>query len=88
MSKTVIVTFTRVYKRVVEREVSEELVKDMTDEQIHTFLIEEWVEVDDNDNGLFEDVELELIQHEESEHADTDRFDIYQDDVNVYGGHL
>lgn len=88
MKKQVIVTLTKVYKREVEREVSAELIEGMTDEEIQTFLMEEWDEVDLDDDGLFEMVELKEIPFEESAYVDTDRFDIYDGDEQVYGGHL
>jgi hypothetical protein len=88
MKKQVIVTLTKVYKREVEREVSAELIEGMTDEEIQTFLMEEWDEVDLDDDGLFEMVELIEIPFEESAYVDTDRFDIYDGDEQVYGGHL
>ena len=88
MKKQVIVTLTKVYKREVEREVSAELIEGMTDEEIQTFLIEEWDEDDLDDDGLFENVELKEIPFEESAYADTDRFDIYEDGKCTYGGHL
>ena len=92
MKKQVIVTLTKVYKREVEREVSAELIEGMTDEEIQTFLIEEWDEVDLDDDGSkwknFEYVELEEISSVVSPYVDTDRFDIYEDGKQVYGGHL
>jgi hypothetical protein len=73
-------------KQVIE--VSAELIEGMTDEEIQTFLMEEWDEVDLDDDGLFEMVELIEIPFEESAYVDTDRFDIYDGDEQVYGGHL
>lgn len=88
MKKQVIVTLTKVYKREVEREVSAELIEGMTDEEIQTFLMEEWDEVDLDDEGVFENVELIEIPFEESPYVYTDRYDIYEDGKQVYGGHL
>ncbi len=88
MKKQVIVTLTKVYKREVEREVSAELIEGMNDEEIQTFLMEEWDEVCLDDEGVFENVELKEIPFEESAYVDTDRFDIYENGKCTYGGHL
>lgn len=88
--KTAIVTFTKVYKREVEREVPQELIKGKTLEEIADFLIEGGHGIDTDDDGLFDMVEYEEIPFDEYSliDADTDRYDISVNNKIVYGGHL
>ena len=84
-----IVTLTRVFKKEVEIEIPKDLLKGMNEEQIHTFLMEEYVFEDED--KLFESAELVQIDFEEDSlnEADTDRFDIEDDNgKKIYGGHL
>jgi|TARA_R110000772_G_scaffold57163_1_gene129666 hypothetical protein len=88
MKKKVTVTLTRVYMKEVEIEINNDLIKGMTDEEIATFLMEEYSFEEEDE--LFDKAELEMVSHDEDSLAtvDTDRFDIYEDDKQVYGGHL
>ena len=90
MSKTVILTFTKVYKREVERELPQELIKGKTLGEIEDLLLEGRHGIDTNDNGLFDMVEYEEIPFDEYSlmDADTDRYDIWIGDKKVHGGHL
>lgn len=87
---TVILTFTKVYKREVEREVPQELIKDKTLNEIQDLLLEGKHGIDTDDEGLFDMVEYEEIPFDEYslKDADTDRYDVWIDDKKVYGGHL
>ena len=83
------VTLTRVFKKEVVIEVNKELLKGMDEEQIHTFLMKEYDYKDED--KLFENAELVQIGFNENSlnEADTDRFDIENDNgENIYGGHL
>lgn len=88
--KTAIVKFTRVYKREVEREIPQKLIKGKTEEEIADFLMKGGHEIDTWDDGLFDMVEYEEIEFNEDslEDADTDRYDIYENGKIIYGGHL
>ncbi len=88
--KTAIVTFTKVYKREVEREVPQELLEGKTNEEIADFLIKGGHGIDTDDEGLFDMVEYEEIPFDEYAlmDADTDRYDIWDGNKKVYGGHL
>lgn len=88
MKKEIIVTLTRVFKKEVEITIPTELVKGMTDEEIQVFLSEEYDYPTEED--YFDSAELEHILHREDDlaDADTDRFDIYENGRNTYGGHL
>ena len=83
------VTLTRVFKKEVTIEISKDLLKGMNEEQIQTFLMEEY-EREDEDK-LFENAELVQIDFDEYSlnEADTDRFDIEDDNgTHIYGGHI
>ena len=84
-----IVTLTRVFKKEVTIEINKDLLKGMNEEQIQTFLMEEY-EREDEDK-LFENAELVQIDFDEDSlnEADTDRFDIEDDNgIHIYGGHI
>ena len=83
------VTLTRVFKKEVTIGISKDLLKSMNEEQIQTFLMEEYKY--EEEDKLFENAELVQIDFDEDSlnEADTDRFDIEDDDGNnIYGGHL
>jgi len=83
------VSLTKVYKKEIQIVVDQDLLKGMNEEQIQTFLMEEY-EYEDEDK-LFENAELVQIGFRQNSlnEADTDRFDIEDDNGNnVYGGHL
>jgi hypothetical protein len=86
MKKEIIVTLTRVFKKEVEITIPTELVKGMTDEEIQYYLQDEH----DYDyiEEQFEHAESIDIPHDEAIYVDTDRFDIYEDGKQTYGGHL
>jgi hypothetical protein len=88
MGKKVTVTLTRVFKKEVEVVISDELIKGMTDEEIATFLMEEYDT--EGEDKVFENAEYEQIPHEEDslDGVDTDRFDIFEGEKKTYGGHL
>jgi len=82
-------SLTRVYKKEIQIVVDKDLLKGMNEEQIQTFLMEEYGYEDED--KLFENAELVQIGFGENSlnEADTDRFDIEDDNGNnVYGGHL
>jgi hypothetical protein len=84
-----IVSLTRVFKKEVTIEISKDLLKGMDEDQIQTFLMEEY-EHEDEDK-LFENAELVQIDFDEDSlnEADTDRFDIEDGNGNnIFGGHL
>ena len=83
-----IITLKRFYFKEVEIEIDNELLKGMDVEQISTYLMEEhYIEKEDS---LFEDANLEELEiNSEGEiYEDTDRYDIYDGDEQIYGGHL
>ena len=69
-------------------EIDNELIKGMSHEEIATYLIEEHRY--DNEDELFDKAELDdlEIDGEGVIYEDTDRYDIYEDNNQVYGGHL
>jgi hypothetical protein len=83
-----IVTLKRFYFKEVEIEIDNELLRGMDCEQISTFLTEEHYIV--KEDSLFEDANLEELEiNSKGEiYEDTDRYDIYDGDEQVYGGHL
>jgi len=82
------VTLKRFYFKEVEIEVDNELLRGMDCEQISTFLVEE--HCIEKEESLFEDAKLEELEvnNEGKIYEDTDRYDIYEDGKQVYGGHL
>ena len=95
MEQKVTVTLKRFYFKEVEMEIDNELIKGMSHEEIATYLIEEHRY--DNEDELFDKAELDdlVVSHSSLEidgegviHEDTDRYDIYEDNNQVYGGHL
>jgi hypothetical protein len=84
-----IVTLTKVFKKEVKIEVDKELLKGMSEEQIHTFLTENYNYP--NEDKLFDEAEfIEIGFSEDSlSEADTNRFDIKDENGNnIYGGHI
>lgn len=88
MEQKVTVTLKRFYFKEVEMEIDNELIKGMSHEEIATYLIEEHRY--DNEDELFDKAELDdlEIDGEGVIYEDTDRYDIYEDNNQVYGGHL
>ena len=82
------VTLKRFYFKEVEIEIDNKLLRGMDCEQISTFLSEKYyIEKEDS---LFEDANLEELEiNSKGEiYEDTDRYDIYDGDEQIYGGHL
>ncbi len=88
MEQKVTVTLKRFYFKEVEIEIDNELLKGMSHEEIATYLMEEHRY--DNEDELFDKAELDDLEIDAGGviHEDTDRYDIYEDDNQVYGGHL
>ena len=88
MEQKVIVTLKRFYFKEVEIEIDNELLKGMSHEEIATYLMEEHRY--DNEDELFDKAELDDLEIDAGGviDEDTDRYDIYEDDKQVYGGHL
>jgi hypothetical protein len=88
MEQKVTVTLKRFYFKEVEIEIDNELLKGMSHEEIATYLMEEHSY--DNEDELFDKAELDDLEIDTGGviHEDTDRYDIYEDDNQVYGGHL
>ena len=88
MKQKVTVTLKRFYFKEVEIEIDNELLKGMSHEEIATYLMEEHSY--DNEDELFDKAELDDLEIDAGGviHEDTDRYDIYEDDNQVYGGHL
>jgi hypothetical protein len=88
MEQKVTVTLKRFYFKEVEIEIDNELLKGMSHEEIATYLMEEHRY--DNEDELFDKAELDDLEIDAGGviHEDTDRYDIYEDDKQVYGGHL
>lgn len=88
MEQKVTVTLKRFYFKEVEIEIDNELLKGMSHEEIATYLMEEHRY--DNEDELFNKAELDDLEIDAGGviYEDTDRYDIYEDDNQVYGGHL
>jgi len=88
MEQKVTVTLKRFYFKEVEIEIDNELLKGMSHEEIATYLMEEHRY--DNEDELFDKAELDDLEIDAGGviDEDTDRYDIYEDDKQVYGGHL
>ena len=88
MEQKVTVTLKRFYFKEVEIEIDNELLKGMSHEEIATYLTEEHRY--NNEDELFNKAELDDLEIDAGGviHEDTDRYDIYEDDNQVYGGHL
>lgn len=86
-----IVTLTRVYKKEVEIEIDNELLIGMDEEQIADYLFDDHEWDNDKEEALFDKAPFQDVSFYEGkidESVDDDRFDIYQDDKIIYGGHL
>lgn len=88
MEHKVTVTLKRFYFKEVEIEIDNELLKGMSHEEIATYLMEEHRY--NNEDELFDKAELDDLEIDAGGviHEDTDRYDIYEDNNQVYGGHL
>jgi hypothetical protein len=83
-------TLKRFYFKEVELEISQEILKNKTEEEIANLLTED-IPVDSEEiDNLFKQAEMyDLeIDHEGKIYEDTDRYDIYDNGEQVYGGHL
>jgi len=83
------ITLTRLFKKEVKIEVDKELLKGMDEEQIETFLMEDYNCA--NEEELFDKAEFIQIDFDEDSlgEFDTNRFDIEDEKGNnIYGGHL
>lgn len=82
------VTLKRFYFKEVEIEVDNKLLRGMGAEQISTYLMEEYPY--DEEDEEFNKAELQDLEvdHKGKIHEDTDRYDIYDNGEQVYGGHL
>lgn len=82
------VTLKRFYFKEVEIEIDNKLLRGMDCEQISTYLMEEYPY--DEENEEFDKAELQALEidHKGRIYEDTDRYDIYDGDEQVYGGHL
>mgnify|MGYP003662677618 CR=1 FL=1 len=86
-----IVTLTRLYAKTLEIEIDNTLLEGMDDEEISTYLMEDYDYGDED--ILFDKVEAEQIDFPDDngyiDGVDSDRYDIYDDnDKQTYGGHL
>lgn len=83
------ITLTRLYKKEVVIEVNKDDLVGMTPEQIGESLM---AHHDSDEDELFDEAELQPIEFQEEVRgidADTDRYDIYDDNgKQIYGGHL
>ena len=88
MKQKVTVTLKRFYFKEVEIEIDNKLLKGMSNKEIATYLMEEYPY--NTEDELFDKAELDNLEIDEGGiiHEDTDRYDIYEDDNQVYGGHL
>jgi len=82
------VTLKRFYFKEVEIEIDNNLLKGMGCEEISTYLMEEYPY--DEEDEEFNKAELQDLEvdYKGRIYEDTDRFDIYDGDEQVYGGHL
>tara|TARA_Y100000004_G_C8870694_1_gene393148 strand:- start:189 stop:458 length:270 start_codon:yes stop_codon:yes gene_type:complete len=89
MNQKVTVTLKRFYFKEVKIEVNNELLKGMNHEEISDYLIEEWSHHYDED-ALFDKAELDDLEVDigGTIQEDTDRYDIYENGKQVFGGHL
>jgi len=82
------ITLKRFYFKEVEIEVDNKLLEGMDDEEISDFLIEEYSpQCHEDDFNKVEYQHLE-IDHKDKIQEDTDRYDIYRNGKQVFGGHL
>ena len=82
--KKVVLTLMRVYKKTVTVDVSDSRFDGLTDEEIQDILIEEGLRDDEEVVGeLFANASLE-----EFDNVEGDRYDIYKDGEQTFGGHL
>jgi len=83
------VTLKRFYFKEVEIEIDNELLKGMNHEEISDYLIEKWSHHYDED-ALFDKAELDDLEVDVGGtiQEDTDRYDIYENGKQVFGGHL
>jgi len=79
------VTLRRFYFKEVEITIDNELLKGMSHEEIGDYLIEEWSPIDDFDGAKLHHLEVDIGG---TIHQDTDRYDIYENNKKVFGGHL
>tara|TARA_R110000751_G_scaffold6143_3_gene26671 strand:+ start:914 stop:1198 length:285 start_codon:yes stop_codon:yes gene_type:complete len=94
MKQKVTVTLKRFYFKEVEMEIDNELIKGMSHEEIATYLMEEHPY--DTEDELFDKAELDDLEIDLTLGSfeggvireDTDRYDIYENDKQIYGGHL
>ena len=85
MKKKVVVKMYQKLVKEVEVEVDASLVEGKTNEEIQD-LLESGSFINDEDlNNLFDKAELETL---DSSSEQEDRYDIYENDTQVYGGHL
>jgi len=85
-----IVTLKRFYFKRIEIEIDNNLLEGKTEEEIATFLIEEYPFGEEEEERLFNKAKLEGLEIDSTGiiNEDTDRYDIYEDGKQVYGGHL
>tara|TARA_R110002020_G_scaffold188551_1_gene387275 strand:- start:1128 stop:1394 length:267 start_codon:yes stop_codon:yes gene_type:complete len=88
MEQKVTVTLKRFYFKEVEMEIDNELIKGMSHEQIGDYLVEEHYY--HNLENVFKQSEMKVLPKSYLLHPidATDRYDIYEDNNQVYGGHL
>ena len=82
------VTLKRFYFKEVEIEIDNKLLRGMDCEQISTYLMEEHSYSQEDEE--FDKAEMQYLEvdNEGNIQEDTDRYDIYDGDEQVYGGHL
>ncbi len=91
MNQKVTVTLSRFYFKELEITIDNELLKGMSHEEIADYLIEEWSPIDDdNEDEAFAGAKLQHLEVDigGTIHQDTDRYDIYENNKQVFGGHL
>jgi hypothetical protein len=88
MTTKTIITLKRFYSKKVEIKIDPSLLKGKTEEQIVRYLREEYPYEEEDE--LFEKAKLETLEldHNNRILTDTDRYDIYENGEQVYGGHL
>ena len=81
--KKIILTLQRVYKKEIEVDVSDSRFDGMSDEEIADILMNEDIIDEDIIGNLFADASFD-----EFDNVEGDRYDIYEGNRQVYGGHL
>jgi len=89
MNQKVTVTLSRFYFKELEITIDNELLKGMSHEEIADYLIEDW-SYELTEDEAFAGAKLQHLEVDigGTIHQDTDRYDIYENNKQVFGGHL